>query len=371
MRITLVINTFNSGGAERVLSTMANYWANKGWDITLLFTHSMNHVEMFYDLHPAIKARVCGQNGEGPPQEPYKKINKPKRIYFLRQAIKQSKPQVIISFLDHVNIVTLIASFGLRIPVIVSERNYPYFSSLSLKWRLLRGWLYPRASCVVGITQPIVSYISKYSSIRSRVIPNPVLIPSQRIKRCTDQNSNQPEKTVMAMGRLVEQKGFDILIKAFAQIHKQHPNWSLDIWGKGELQLPLEKLRDDLGLTKSIRFPGRTKQSHNEMMKADLFVLSSEHEGFPNVLGEAMACGLPVISFDCPTGPSVLIRDGIDGLLIPPLDENSLANAMDRLMGDPAERERLSKRAPEVTDRFGLEKIMSIWEELIFDLIKK
>jgi glycosyltransferase involved in cell wall biosynthesis len=170
------------------------------------------------------------------------------------------------------------------------------------------------------------------------------------------------------MGRLSAEKGFDLLLDAFARIAPQHADWSLKILGQGPLRpaLQAQALRLDLG--ERVQFTGEVADPFPILRVADLFVFPSRSEGFGMALAEAMACGLPAVSFDCPSGPRDIVRDGIDGILVPPEDVVALAAALDRLMGDAQERERLAVRAPEVTVRFSRERILSLWQDLFNDL---
>src|SRR5262249_55832426 len=194
----------------------------------------------------------------------------------------------------------------------------------------LRRRVYPRAKYVVALTNDCSSFFAGMDGIRCKVIPSPVLPAVRDAEETPD-----PGKIgflLMAMGRLSHQKGFDLLLRAFGLLAEKHPQWSLEIWGQGPVLPYLQELAESLGISKRVRFAGFTRKPSVAMRRADIFVLSSLCEGFPNVLGEAMAAGLPVVSFDCPTGPRDIIRDGIDGGLVPPRKYPALAEPLDRGM---------------------------------------
>jgi len=170
------------------------------------------------------------------------------------------------------------------------------------------------------------------------------------------------------MGRLDHQKGFDLLIRAFAGLKENQRDWTVLILGEGPARIELEALRSNLRLDNRILMPGRIKNVHEVLQQADLFVMPSRYEGFPNALCEAMACGLPVICTDCPSGPREIIRHGIDGLLVANENIEALTSTMDQLMGSEAERNHLASRAPEVKQRFSLESVMQMWEESLKEL---
>ncbi len=167
------------------------------------------------------------------------------------------------------------------------------------------------------------------------------------------------------MGRLVPQKGFDMLLDAFSRVAGKHPEWSLKVLGKGPLKAQLEAQAELLGLKNRVNFAGTVPDPFPVLRESDLFVFASRFEGFGNALAEAMACGLPVISFDCPAGPSEIILNGMNGVLVPREDVAALAAAMDHLMSEPAARARLACHAPEVLQRFSLDRILGMWDEVI------
>jgi GalNAc-alpha-(1->4)-GalNAc-alpha-(1->3)-diNAcBac-PP-undecaprenol alpha-1,4-N-acetyl-D-galactosaminyltransferase len=364
-RLTLVMSHYNAGGAERVMSIMANYWAAKGWHIHLL-TLTEADKPPFYPLHPTIEWQ--GLNLSKPLGNPFLGIIRMSgRLRRLRLAIQQTSPDAVISFNDETNVVTLLALLGSGIPVIVGERNDPHCHKMNNPWRLLRPLVYRQAACLVTQTQHALEYFPRPIRSRIRVIPNPVIRPSEIEKHYGHANTKS-DKVVLAMGRLEPQKGFDLLIQAFSKIAAKHPDYTLEIWGEGQERAKLESMIADMQLKGRVNLPGVTKTPYEKMRQARVFVLSSRYEGFPNVLCEAMACGMPVISFNCHSGPSEIIRDGIDGILASPEDIDALADAMDRLLSEESERLRVAVHATEITERFGVDKIMDQWTGLIREM---
>ncbi|NJS09006.1 MAG: glycosyltransferase family 4 protein [Microcoleus sp. CSU_2_2] len=366
MRCTLIIHSLTSGGAERVISMMANYWAAKGWEINLL-TFDDGTESPFYDIDSQISHIPLGIAGSSP--NPIIGLwNNLTRIQKLRTAIIKSKPHVVISFMHQANELVLLATRGLNLPVIVSERNDPARQTISKVWTQLRQWTYPFADRIVVQTKRAGNYFSAKLQERIIVIPNPVLLPPHKQEPA---NKLLGDRSLIAIGRLDDQKGFDILLKALAKLKDGYPEWTLTILGEGGLRSQLESLCNELGLGDRVHLLGRVKNPYEFLKQADIFIMSSRFEGFPNALCEAMACGLPVISTDCPNGPREIIRDGVDGILVANEDISALAAAMERLMYDEKERRSLGDRAKEVTERFGLEKVMSSWESLITEAINE
>lgn len=358
MRVTLVIASLRGGGAERVMSIMANHWADRGWKVTLL-TYDDGREPPAYTLSAAVDHRCLGiEISSGGAVEAAR--SNLRRLRVLRRAIRESAPDAVVSFLAQVNVRTILATLGLGIPVVVSEHTDPSRHQIGAVWRSLRRWSYRYAAGVVTLTPDALRYFPNAIRRRGTVIPNPLAMPlaAARVR------AGDRRRVVMAMGRLSQEKGFDRLITAFSMVANNHPGWSLTIWGEGAGRRSLEMLRGRLGLHGRVALPGWTSEPFAELRTAGLFVMSSRYEGFPMALCEAMACGAPVVSFDC-HGPRHIVRDGVDGVLVPEGDVEKLAAAMDRLMADRAERERLAANGIQVTERFQKDKVMAMWESLI------
>lgn len=355
MRITLVISSLQRGGAERVMSIMANYWIAQGHDVTLL---TIDPLELdTFELHPGIKRLALGLSGKSETAWQGFKNNIP-RILRLRKVISELRPDVAISFMDRQNVMTVMATFGLPIPLIISERVDPRYEKINFYWNWARRLVYRFADALVIQAESIRPWTRGIiSADRVHVIPNPVHL--QPIER-----NPEPDKIIVGMGRLVYQKGFDLLLNAFARCTQKYPDWRLVILGEGPERDHLKRLILELSLKEKVELPGVTMNPVVVLQKASLFVLSSRWEGFPNALLEAMACGLPVISFDCPSGPSEIIRHEVDGLLVPLEKAEALTEAMLLLMENEDKRNQLGAKAVEVHERFALDKIMGQWEVL-------
>jgi glycosyltransferase involved in cell wall biosynthesis len=350
MRLTFVIGALTLGGAERTLAFLAKRFMERGHVVSVVTLYSPK--TDFLELPSGMDRKTLG-------------MTRPAQLFWkfpsLRQSILSTTPQVVISFLDKMNVMTLASMWRANVPVIVCERTDPSAYSIGPIWNQLRWWTYRTASRIVVQSKGSADYFLPKLREKVTIIPNPVAMPSLS-DRPVETWSSRP--CIIGMGRLVAEKRFDLLIRAFAQIKERYPEWSVVILGEGPLRGELERLRNQVGLKDRLLLPGVIPNPYDLLRRADLFVLSSRVEGFPNALCEAMACGLPVIATDCPSGPREIIRDGIDGLLVPNQDEVALSKAMDRLMCNEEERRRLASRAVEIVDRFGVEKVEQMWERL-------
>jgi glycosyltransferase involved in cell wall biosynthesis len=363
MKLVLVTPSLGCGGAERILTNMANYWADRGEDVTVL-SLAEKFERPFYKLHDNVQRESLGLAKDS--ADLFAALrNNAKIVAVLRSRIRSLRPDAVISFIERTNVRTLLAARGLKVPVVVAEMMDPTAYPLEPVWRGLRALTYRTARRVVVQTPRAKEFFPPRLHPRISVIPNPV--PS-----CSIAASQFARKAqAVAVGRLEYQKGFDLLLRAFARVSARHPQWRLVILGEGSRRSELERLRDRLGLRGRVEMPGRVKEPQEVLTQSSLFVLPSRYEGSPMALSEAMACGLAVIAADCRSGPREVIRDGVDGKLVPSEDMTALADAMDELMGDEAARYRLSSRAPEVVERFGVEKVMGLWDALLLQIVKR
>jgi len=357
--VALLVDALGGGGAARVATHLSGAWAEMGRRVTIL-TEDDGRTPCHYPLHPSVATLALARQSpsRNPLQAAWRNLG---RLARLRRALRGLRPDLIVSFLDTTNVRCLLATRGLGIPTLVSERTDPHGRPLGLAWAALRRLTYPWSGGLVVQSRHALAFFPPRIRNRAMVIPNPVRAP----EAAGAQTGGKDRLEVASLGSLRRIKGHDLLVEAFARVAPHFPQWDLRIHGEGPERAALAARIRALGLERRIRLPGATTEPEARLREADLFVLPSRAEGFPNALAEAMACGLPVVSFDCPSGPGDLIRPGLDGLLVPPEDVPALARAMAGLMADSAERRRLAARAPEVVERFSLPKVLGLWEEAI------
>jgi GalNAc-alpha-(1->4)-GalNAc-alpha-(1->3)-diNAcBac-PP-undecaprenol alpha-1,4-N-acetyl-D-galactosaminyltransferase len=359
MKVTLVIYGLTGGGAERVMSIVANYWVSQGWDVTLLMLVPPT-TQPFYPLDPRIQLKSLDVASKS--TNLWTVIaNNWNRIQVLRRAIIASKPDVAIGFMNSVSVYTILACLRSNIPVIVSEHMYPGTNDANKIWQLIMKLTYRYADLVTVLTQNALPFYPAKAGYRAIVMPNPVVAPEPSVPEPQLSRAS----SLIAIGRLHPQKGFDLLLKAFHKIHAKYPDWQLTILGEGAMRAELEQLRSQLKLVDRVHLPGLVSNVPTYLDRADLFVMPSRFEGFPMALCEAMAYGLPVLAADCLSGPRDIIEDGVNGVLIKTEDIDALAAGLDQLMSDPAKRQQLAKNAPSILDRFGVERVMDLWQEAI------
>jgi glycosyltransferase involved in cell wall biosynthesis len=283
----------------------------------------------------------------------------------VEDTIRKLRPDTVISFTDRMNVVTLAACRSLGVDTVVSERIDPSQQPLGWYWSKLRRWDYPLARALVVQTQTVRSQLLPL--MRGRpiyVIPNAVDAPASQVV-CEPRQTTDGSLQLAAMGRLAYQKGFDLLIDAFARAARDQPRWSLVILGEGPERRRLEEEIHSRGLEGRVRLLGWVSDPSAVLRNCDAFVLSSRFEGFPNALLEAMALGLPAISVDCPSGPADIIRNEVDGLLVPFGDLPALAAAIRRLLSDEPLRHRLGAEAVHVVERFSSERYFARWDAVL------
>lgn len=339
--------TLNQGGGERVISILSKKMRQDGLPVEILIYHDE---DPFYTLHPEVTlVRVKAQTKSG---------NLLKNLLWMRRYFKENA-SVVISFLAPFNMLALVATAFLKLPVIVADRNDPRFVPGNPLVRKVRDFLYRFADGVVLQTLHNQQYFSKTVQKKSTVIYNPIDLGEKAGLALRTQK--QPR--IVSVGRLMPQKNQKMLLDAFARLHPQYPDYTLTIYGEGPERENLETYIRPLGLTGAVELPGSVKDVHDRIADATLFVLPSNYEGMPNALIEAMCLGLPVIATKV-SGATDLI-DGTNGLLTEVGDTDELYAAMDRMLADCELRTACAQNAVRLNERLEAEQILAQWTSFI------
>lgn len=363
---------YMAGGMERVLTLKANYFAEKlGYDITIILTEG-DGLPYFYPLSDLIKVVNLNIGFEELWNQPIiKKIFlylKKQRKYrkSLKSALMQIRPDMTISMLRReINFINSIRDGSKKIGEIhINRAHYRTFEegdSNFFKSLFSKYWKYTlikhlrQLSSFVVLTDKDREAWTELNNVV--VIPNPVSFSSTIV-------SGQTEKRVIAVGRYCHEKGYDHLLKAWAEVQNDCVEWRLDVYGDGD-RTSYDRLLDDYQIDRSrCTLHGRVSDVQSEYVRSSLAVCSSRFEGFGLAIVEAMACGLPVVSFDCPWGPRSIISDGEDGILVENGNVKALATSIIQLIKDVNVREKMSKRAVANVQRFSIETIAYQWKNL-------
>lgn len=345
-KITFMIGSMRRGGAERVISLLANFYAEKNWEVDII-TLLNNKVQ--YNLHSNVNVIDFSSHQN-------RILSIPKWLYNIRKYFMKNKPDKVVSFVARINIITLLSTLGLDLDIVVSERNDPNSDGRSYIIDILTFILYKLANKVIFQTNRAKSYFPKNIQDNSLIITNPIQIKKDA--------SFYKNKKIVSVGRLESQKNQKLLIKAFSIVSRSYPEYSLYIYGEGVLKEELLLQIENYNLEDKVYLPGNVVNIHEEISDAEMFVLSSDYEGLSNALLEAMLMGIPSISTNC-AGSNEVIINGENGLLVPIGEEEPLAKAIITLIENEDLRVKLSNNTVKLKEEFSLDKIMYKWVKAI------
>jgi len=353
MKILFYINAIHHGGAERVMVNLANMFGENRYEVIL--------VTSFYDKEEYLlnsKVKRLSLEDDNLQQSCIKRNIT--RVCRLRKICKNEHPDILVSFMAEANFRAILASLFLGIKTLISIRNDPDKEYPNILYRLMAKFLYPLASGCVFQTEDAKKWFSTRIQRKSKIILNQVDEKFYKI------NYDGIRKSIVTVGRLEHQKNHNLLIEAFAKISNEFPTVNLEIYGDGSLKKILMNLTTSLGIENRVVFMGSSMDINEKIKDAKLFVLSSDYEGLPNAVMEAMALGLPVISTNCPCGgPTLLINNNVNGILVDVGNKSELAEAMRRILSNEDFAKHISDNARIRALEFQPQKVFEVWEEYI------
>lgn len=357
--IAFYIGSLCRGGAERVIVNLAEYFYSCGYQVTIV-TKLQDEVE--YPVPKGVTRILADISGDEISKS--RVINLLRRIWKLRKIWKELRPDHIVSFIKKNNFMAIVSATGLRIPVIVSVRSNPAREYPDKVTRILARGLFSRTAGVVLQTQQAKEFFSK--AVQKKV----TILPNSLSRQFLEQKCSMTrKKEIVWVGRMDENKNPQLLMRAFAKLSEQYPEWSLKYVGEGKLLEELKRVSRQSGCEERVFFTGEVDRVAPEIASSSIYVLTSKQEGVPNALIEAMVLGIASIATNCPCGgPAELIRHGENGILIPVDDEEALVCELKNLMSDEEYRNGLADNAkklieivhPDIVNRKWLEYIEAI-----------
>lgn len=359
------LNCLERGGAERVVSTLASTFAAEG-DEVIVATEWQGEEE--FQIDERISRLIVGPKTTD--ENKSRLVKAFLRIKYLREVIKLNKPDIVIAFGKSANYRLLNATVGLDIPKIIAVRCNPVGVYDRRLDKILGPLTWPRADGCVFQTVGQRDFFPDYLRKKSAIILNPINKKYIGIPR-----AEYPGKSVVYSGRLVDFKDQNRLIEAFIKVHAKHPEYDLRIYGGDSGDGTKELLESTIASNHAeeyVKLMGSSDNLESELGKGSLFAFSSWEEGLPNSVIEAMALGLPVVATDCPCGgPRTIIQDGVNGILVPILNTEALADGMCRLIENPEWAEILGKKAREIVNLTEEHIIVNQWREYIDEVISR
>lgn len=354
----LVISSLGGGGAEKVLADLINFLDKRKYDVSLVLFEkkgvnlaSVENNAVIYDLKKDSRYSL------------------PWLIIRLALLFHRIKPDTVISFMSYANILSILsrAVAFTRIKLIITEHSYLSVSLSCVSFGKVKTFLYKSlygfADICIVPSEGVAEDLNRMFNLKEeyiKTIPNPVNLELIDKRKNEDADNG---KYILSVGRLAPEKGYAHLIKAYFLICDQVEE-KLVILGAGLLESSLRALARSLGVEERVLFLGYQPNPYKFMRKASIFVLSSIWESFALVVVEAMACGVPVIAADCPSGPGEIITNGVNGILVPPSDENALAKAMLELIRSDELRKKISQAGRMRSEDFDISKVLPRYEKL-------
>ena len=358
-RIAFHLNCLARGGAERVVTNLANQFAKEGYEV---FIATEWQEEDEYQIDDAVTRVHVGLRDEDQNKGRVTKFLL--RIKYLKQFVREYKPDVLIAFAKRANYRALMSAGNMKIPVVISIRTDPKGHYDSFTDKIQNKWLFPKAAGCVFQTKGQKEFFKPLLQDNSRVILNPINPKYIGVEAPTER-----EKSVVHHARLVDFKNQPMLVKAFLRVHEKHPDYVLKMYGDdshdGTREI-LEKIIADNHAEDYVFIMGGSDSLEKELPKGSVYAFSSDWEGMPNSLLEAMALGMPIVATDCPCGgPATVMTNEVDGLLIPVKDEDALVAGINRLIEDRDLAERLGNNARKIADIGNSKAVFAQWKDFL------